>query len=86
MTVPDWQQPLPRTITVPEVQERRNVKRIHQKGRLAAKSSRKESDSNRTYRGIKMPHAQVTIPNEIPTQSRRSQLSLDNPEIHSCCW
>jgi hypothetical protein len=30
MTVPDSQQPLPRTITVPEVQERSTVKRIHQ--------------------------------------------------------
>jgi len=31
----------------------------------------------------KKPHAQVTIPNEIPTQPRRSLFSLDNPEIHS---
>ena len=30
------------------------------------------------------PHAQVTNPNEIPTQSQRFQFSLDNPEIHSC--
>jgi hypothetical protein len=29
---------------------------------------------------------QVTIPNEILTQSRRSRFSLDNPEIHSCYW
>ena len=41
ITVPDSQQPLPRTITVPEVQERSTVKRIHQKRKLAAKSTRK---------------------------------------------
>jgi hypothetical protein len=31
-------------------------------------------------------HAQVTMPNEIPTPSQRSRLSLHNPEIHSCYW
>jgi len=44
------------------------------------------SDGKRTYRWIKKPHAQVTNPNEIPTQSRRSRLSPDNPEIPSCYW
>ena len=44
------------------------------------------SDGKRTYRWIKKPHAQVTIPNAIPTQSRRSRFSLDNPEMHSCYW
>ena len=37
------------------------------------------SDGKHTYRWIKKPHVQVTIPNEIPTQSRRSQLSLGDP-------
>jgi len=44
------------------------------------------SGGERTYRRIWKSHAQVTNPNEIPTQSRRSQFSLDNPEIHSCYW
>jgi len=39
-----------------------------------------------TSRWIKKPHAQVTNPNEITTQSRRPQLSLDNPKIHNCHW
>jgi hypothetical protein len=43
------------------------------------------SDGKRTNRSIKKPHAQVIIPNEIPTQSRRSRLSLENPKIDSCC-
>ena len=37
-------------------------------------------DGKHTYRWIKKPHAEVTIPNEIPTQSSRFQLSLWNPE------
>jgi len=44
------------------------------------------SNGKRTSRWIKMLHRQVTIPNEIPTQSRRSRFSLNNPEIHSCYW
>jgi len=44
------------------------------------------SDDTRPYRWIKTPHAKVTIPNGIPTQSRPSQLSLVNPGIHSCHW
>jgi len=43
-------------------------------------------DGKHTYIWIKKPHVQVTIPNEIPTRSRWSRLSLDNPEIHSCYW
>jgi hypothetical protein len=45
-----------------------------------------ECDGKRTYRCIKKPHLQVTILNEIPTQSRRSRLGLDNPAIHSSNW
>jgi len=37
------------------------------------------SDGKRTYRWIKEPHAAVTNPDEIPTQSRRSRLSLSDP-------
>jgi hypothetical protein len=40
MTVPELQQPLPRTITVPEVQERSTVKCIHHQ----------RSDGKHTYR------------------------------------
>jgi hypothetical protein len=83
--MPELQQFLSRTITVPEVQERSTVKRIYQYGRLVAASAHGEeativlreqrkctqrSDGKHTYRLIKKPHAQVTIPNEIPTQSR----------------
>jgi len=56
MTVLDSQRPLPQTITVPELQERSTMKRIHQKRRWVNK-----------------PHTQVTIPNEIPTQSWQSR-------------
>jgi len=39
MTVLESQQPLPRTIPVPDVQERSTVKHIYQYGRLAAASA-----------------------------------------------
>jgi len=42
------------------------------------------SDGKRTYGLIKKPHVQVTIPNEILTQSRQSRLSLGNPDVHGC--
>jgi hypothetical protein len=42
MTVPDSQQPLSPTITVPEVQEQSTVQLIYQNGRLAAASAHGE--------------------------------------------
>ena len=44
------------------------------------------SDGKRIYRWIKKPHGHVTIPNEIPTQSRQSQFTLHTLQIHSCYW
>jgi len=45
--VPELQQPVLRTITVPEVQERSTMKRIHQSRRLAnTKSARREEMEN----------------------------------------
>jgi len=43
-------------------------------------------DSKHTYRCIKKPHVQVTIPNDIPTKSQRSRLILVDTEILSCYW
>ena len=75
--MPDSQQPLPRTITVPEVQERSTVKRIHQKRRLAAKSACRDVMANAP--------TDESRSRMRKSQSRmRSRLSLDNPEIHSC--
>jgi len=56
-----------------------------------AKASNGEKGTQRsngkcTSRWIKMPHRQVTIPNEIPTESRWSRFSLNNPETHSGYW
>ena len=63
----------PRTITVPEVQERSTVKRIHQKRRLAAKSTRKEVMANAPTdeSGSRMHNLQSRI---------RSRLSLGDPD------
>jgi len=42
-------------------------------------------DCKHTYRCIKKkPHVPVTIASEMLTPSRRSRLSLDNAQIHSC--
>ena len=96
--MPGSQQPLLQTITVPEVQERSTVKPIYQYGRMAAASEHGEEATivlrerrkcmqaivgKHIYRSIRMPHAEVTNPNEIPTRVWRSQFNLENVEIHS---
>jgi len=62
---------------------------VEKKRQLYSKNGEKYTqrcDGKGTYRWIKKPHGHVTIPNETPTQSRRSRLSLDNLEIHSWYW
>ena len=75
--MPDSQQPLTRTITVPEVQERNTVKRIHQLRRLAAACAPREVMANTPTDESRSHMSKL--------QSRMiSRLSLDNPEIHGC--
>jgi len=71
--VPDSQQPLPQTITVPEVQER-SMKRIHQQRRLAtAKSAPRDVMANAP--------TDESISHMRKLQSRmRSRLSLGDPD------
>jgi len=77
MAVPDSQQPLPQTITVPEVQKRSSVKRIHQRRRLVAKSASRDVMAN-------TPTDESRSRISILQTRMRSRHSFGNPAIHGC--
>jgi len=95
MTVPESQQPLPRTITVPDMQEVSTVKHIYQSRRLAAASAHGE-EAKIVLRERRMVYAEqwaqtnlekVSINDMAKLQSRtRSRLSLGDPDSVSTIW
>jgi hypothetical protein len=98
----DSQQPLPRTITVTEVQERSTVKthlpiwkagsgkctwrRSNSCTPRTAKSARKEVMANAHTDESRSRMHKLQTRMRSRLKSRRSQFSLDNLGIHSCYW
>ena len=73
MTVPESQQPLPQTITVPEVQERSTMKRIHQYRRLAVASAQGEESTN----------VLRSAPREVMANSLTDESRCRRPKLHA---
>jgi hypothetical protein len=72
-TVPVLQQPLPQTITVPEVQERSTVKRIHQCRRLAVANAEGEESTN----------VLRSVPREVMANAPTDESTCRMPKSHS---